>query len=257
MSDTPQPLSADILLSQKSCCGNGCRNCPYVDSHGRKNQKGSTQVAGRWQKWVIFDFDGTLADSFQLQKYALQTLAERYNWPLVTDEEFAKLREKSLKEILKSRRIPLWRVPFLMQEGQKIIANEWESVQLFAEIPEMLRALKQSDFQLGVLTSNTKDVVQTVLKNSGVRKEFSLVIAEPNLWGKHRRLQKLIQVHSWNPRIIWYVGDEVRDLEAAQKAGVQPLGVGWGFNSPQALQRTQSAVIQSPKELIHWVKQNT
>jgi phosphoglycolate phosphatase len=154
------------------------------------------------QKWVIFDFDGTLADSFEIQKHALQTLAARHGWPMVADEEVANLREKSLKEILKSRRIPFWRVPFLMQDGRKIIADQWRSVKIFPGIHGMLSALQKEGYQLGVLTSNTQEVVETVLQNASVRSHFSFIVTEPNLWGKDKRLKQLISVHDWNPQRI-------------------------------------------------------
>lgn len=205
---------------------------------------------------MIFDFDGTLADSFEIQKLALQTLAQRHNWPLISDEEFAELREKSLKDILKSRRIPLWRVPFLMQEGRKIIAEQWGSVQIFPGIQDMLLELRTEGYELGILTSNTREVVEIVLKNAGIRSYFFLIVAEPNLWGKDKRLKQLISVHNWNPQRVWYVGDEVRDLEAAQKAGTRHIGVSWGLNSANALALTKSPVVNSPKELIHWIQQS-
>jgi hypothetical protein len=46
-SATFAPLSTELLLQRGSCCGNGCQNCPYIDQHGRRHQKGSIKVAER------------------------------------------------------------------------------------------------------------------------------------------------------------------------------------------------------------------
>lgn len=40
----PEPLSADILILQGSCCGNGCLNCPYLTETGERHVKGTTLI---------------------------------------------------------------------------------------------------------------------------------------------------------------------------------------------------------------------
>ena len=48
-----------------------------------------------------------------------------------------------------------------------------------------------------------------------------------------------------------YVGDETRDITAAQKSRVQVVAVAWGFNSPQILtQFNPDHLIHHPLELL-------
>jgi phosphoglycolate phosphatase len=52
------------------------------------------------------------------------------------------------------------------------------------------------------------------------------------------------------PNDAWYVGDEVRDVEAARGAGMRSLAVSWGFNSESVLRASHpDSLAFEPSEL--------
>lgn len=70
------------------------------------------------------------------------------------------------------------------------------------------------------------------------------------LFGKKRCLNKLIQQRSLSPSTTYYIGDEVRDVEAAHAAKINSIAVSWGFNSNAKLQQANpSQLISNFEEL--------
>jgi phosphoglycolate phosphatase len=59
------------------------------------------------------------------------------------------------------------------------------------------------------------------------------------LFGKGRLIAKCLDLHQLVLDETVYVGDEVRDIQAARFAGIRPISVTWGFNSREALAAAQ------------------
>ncbi len=93
---------------------------------------------------------------------------------------------------------------------------------------------KQSD-HFGILTSNSVENVELFLKHHGLQDVFSFVSSTSKLTGKAKHLRSICRTFSIEADDIIYIGDEIRDVKAAKKAGVPVAAVGWGFNSPEAL----------------------
>ena len=54
-----------------------------------------------------------------------------------------------------------------------------------------------------------------------------------------------------HPSNVLYVGDEVRDIEAAKKAGIRIAAVTWGYNSKKALEAYKpDYLVTKPEELL-------
>ena len=82
-------------------------------------------------KLIIFDFDGTLADSFTKIVETFNELAKEYDLHQVKAEEIPALRKISSRQLLKKFGFPVWRLPFLLQKGKKMLRKKVMSVHLF------------------------------------------------------------------------------------------------------------------------------
>ena len=58
-----------------------------------------------------------------------------------------------------------------------------------------------------------------------------------SLFGKSPKLRQVLKRYGMRPGEALYVGDEVRDAEAAQAVGIAFAAVSWGFATPEALRR--------------------
>jgi phosphoglycolate phosphatase len=82
-------------------------------------------------KLAIFDFDGTLGDTYQIFIESLQDMAIRYRFKQFSPDEFEKLRGLSAQEILKELHIPIWRVPKVLSSFRETVQQRILEVCLF------------------------------------------------------------------------------------------------------------------------------
>ncbi|ALZ82727.1 phosphoglycolate phosphatase [Pseudomonas oryzihabitans] len=200
-------------------------------------------------RYVIFDFDGTLADSLPFLLSCLGELARTHGFRQPAPEEWPQLRAASLTGLLDSLGIPLWRVPRIARHYRRLLAQRGDQVAPFAEIPQALDQLQTSGLQLGLATSNSAAAVHQVLPQAGhlfPDGEFDIP-----LLGKARRLARLIRRQGVAPADALYVGDELRDLQAARRAGLGCAAVAWGYGCPTTLRAQRPDLFfEQPAELL-------
>ena len=128
--------------------------------------------------------------------------------------------------------------------------SEIPHIQLFTGIKEVLLELKKRDFQLGIITSNSRENVLASLAKNGLQDTFTFIYSG-STFGKHKVINKWLRIEKINPEKVVYVGDEVRDIDAAKKTGIKVIAVGWGINSQEALaSQNPDCLIERPRELI-------
>jgi HAD superfamily hydrolase (TIGR01509 family) len=128
--------------------------------------------------------------------------------------------------------------------------SEVPNIQLFPGIKEVLLELKKRGFQLGIITSNSRENVWTSLEKNGLQDTFTFIYSG-STFGKHKVINKWLRIENINPEQVVYVGDEIRDIDAAKKTGIKVIAVGWGFNSQEALAaHNPDFLIERPHELI-------
>jgi len=197
---------------------------------------------------LIFDFDGTLADSFSL----MLEIAYRITGigPL-TDEEVARLRRFSIMKVRKELHIPLRKVPRLVTEGRHEMRERIGEVTTFAGIADALEALHSAGHRLLVMSSNSEDNVRAFLRKQGLERYFDAVYGGVGVFDKASSLRKVLRANRLDKRQCWYVGDEVRDIIAAHKVGVRVVSVDWGYQDPAALaEHKPDVLIHQPHELV-------
>ncbi|HEV2542331.1 MAG TPA: HAD hydrolase-like protein [Methylobacterium sp.] len=182
---------------------------------------------------VAFDFDGTLADTFPWFCANLNDVAARYRFRRVEAGETERLRGLGARAILKDLGIPAWKVPLIARHMRALAAREAGQVRLFPGVPEMLAGLDAAGIALAVVSSNSESNVRRALgESAGLIRHYDCGAA---LFGKARHLRAVARAAGFDPAEMLAVGDEIRDAEAAERAGCAFAAVAWGYNSPEAL----------------------
>lgn len=203
-------------------------------------------------KEIVFDFDGTIALTLEASVRAVNKLSEKYGFRKVTNEDVEIFREKGWKQAIKGFKVSILKIPQILLDGQKEMAKEIEAVEMVEGLDRVLIELKKKGYVLGVLTSNSLENAERFFDKYNLK--FDYVYSEKTLFGKEKAINKLLEDRGLNKEEIVYVGDEIRDWEACEKAGVKMIGVGWGFNTAEALKKNGlENVAISPMELIEKV----
>jgi phosphoglycolate phosphatase len=183
---------------------------------------------------AAFDFDGTLADTMPWFNSILNTVADKYGFRKIDAAERDQLRHRDAGEILKFLGIPLWKLPAIMAHVRTLMQEIDPSVRLFDGVPDALARLKAGGLRLAVVSSNSLENVQRVL-GPETAALFDDYECGTDLFGKAAKIERLLQRHDTPPERFLLVGDEMRDIDAARKAGVRVGSVAWGYNHVDAL----------------------
>lgn len=201
-------------------------------------------------KTLIFDFDGTIANSFETIIAVANQLAKKYGYKQISKKDIPKLRNKTPFQLLAHFKISLWKLPFLIKEARKELHSYAAFQRPYKSIPEVLTKLKKKKYKIGILTSNSEENVKSFLKKNAMN-IFDFIYCGSTIFGKDKLLRKILKEKKLKKEDVIYIGDEIRDIEAAKKVGVKIAVVTWGFNSQEVLQKHHpDFLIKSPAQLI-------
>lgn len=171
---------------------------------------------------IVFDFDGTLADSWGEMVKVLKEFR-----PEIGQNELNVFREYGAARAIKKLNLSLREVLVMMVKVNGIMKKSMDKVKPFVGIKELLENLRERKIEIGILTSNNKSNIEEWLKINEIKVDW--VVAERTLLSKDKKIKRVADENTV------YVGDEVRDIEACQRIGVPVVAVTWGVNSKKAL----------------------
>jgi len=206
------------------------------------------------QKVIIFDFDGTIADTVDALVNIANSLAVEFSFAPITPEEFLLLKNLTSREIFKYSGIPLFKIPFLLKKVKRELKNKIPELKPIQGIPEALLELQENGSRLGIITSNSKGNVKEFLKINNLDNFFEFVHTGVTIFGKTTIINNVLKQKQIKTQEVIYVGDETRDIEASKKAQIKICSVTWGFNSEVALTKEYpDFLIHHPRELVEIV----
>jgi phosphoglycolate phosphatase len=198
---------------------------------------------------VIFDFDGTLADSWSVAADELVAAATTFGYRQLTRSQVEALRGLPTREVFREFGVSRWRIPRIAAHLRDRFERSAAQIKLFDGIPEMLGALNEAQILTGIVSSNSKDTIATVLGPSNMR-HVAQMECGASVFGKSRLFKRMMRKMGVAPSVTIAVGDETRDLDAAAKAGIVGLGVEWGYARPELLRSmAQGRTFRSVEEL--------
>lgn len=201
------------------------------------------------KKTIIFDFDGTIADSFELM---LAIAEEIGGIKHPSPEEIDYFKQLPLAKVVRELHIPITKFPKLILQGRQKMHEHIGEVKPFKGMPEVLQTLhKHKDFQLLLMSSNSELNVRTFLQANNLEGLFDSIEGGVAVFSKASALRKTLRHNRIEPADCYYIGDEVRDIVAASKVGVEPVAVSWGYQGREALATYHPfALVDKPAELL-------
>lgn len=183
---------------------------------------------------VIFDFDGTLANSFPWFVSIFNTIADKYKFKRVEAGELDTLRGYSARQMIQHLGVPAWKLPLIGRHAKRLMGQSAAQIALFEGVDEMLRELARQGVILAVVSSNSEANIRQVLgpENAALISYYACGAA---LFGKHVQFRKILKKSRTPRRQTLCIGDEIRDIEAARRVDLPFGAVAWGFTAVEAL----------------------
>jgi phosphoglycolate phosphatase len=182
---------------------------------------------------IIFDLDGTLADSFPWFRRHVNAVADRFAFRRVDDMDVESLRHAGSREILARLEVPLWKLPAIARHMRRLKGQHIADIPLFQGADAMLRTLSGAGFRLALVSSDSEANARRQLGELATL--FSHFDCGASIFGKATKFRRVIRRAGLAPGAVLSIGDEVRDIEAARSAGIACGAVRWGFASTEAL----------------------
>ncbi|MFP5392212.1 MAG: HAD hydrolase-like protein [Gammaproteobacteria bacterium] len=183
---------------------------------------------------AMFDFDGTLADSFPFFLSVFNTIADRHGFRRIDVSKADALRHLSAREVMTRVGMPAWKLPMVSKTFIALMQDSAAHIRPFAGIPDVLQALHRREVRLAVVSSNSEDNVRRVLGP-----ELAALIGHfecgMSMFGKASRLRTVMRAQQVEPPAAIYIGDHGTDAQAAHKAGIAFGAVSWGYAPLSAL----------------------
>jgi phosphoglycolate phosphatase-like HAD superfamily hydrolase len=202
-------------------------------------------------KLIIFDFDGTIADSFDICFDGVNELFEERGWKKVPKNQKEKAREFSAKDVLKYFKVSNYQIAFIARKLFRIIERDFHKVKIFPELRKTLKALKKQDFKIVILTSNIKRNVEPFLEREEIKDLFDDYYYKSGIFSKDRLINKLVKKYKVKKRETILIGDEIRDIKASKKSRIKMVAVTWGFNNKKALEKNNpDYLVEKPEDLL-------
>ena len=194
-------------------------------------------------KYIVFDFDGTIVDTFKVIKNIAKIELG------ASENDFELLRNEGLKSLINKKKVPFWKLPKLTLKVLSKLRNK-SNINLFPDITELISKLK-NNYKLGIVSSNSKQNIFKTLKKYKIENLFEFVYSDSSIFGKHLVLKRMCRKYNINPEDITYVGDEDRDIVAAKKIKIKNIAVTWGFNSEERLNKVApDFIVNTPLQIL-------
>lgn len=197
---------------------------------------------------IIFDFDGTIADSFD---YVADFLAGEAGLSDLSDTKRQELRGLSMAAMASKLGFHWWDGPKLMFKGRRRLNKSIKDLNSFAGMPELIRKLHAEGHELFVLSSNSTRNLKAFLHKHDIYQYILQIYGGVGMFSKGPALRKLLKQQNLEIANAVYVGDELRDIEAAQSIGLRAIAVSWGFANRDDLKDAKPAgLADTPEELL-------
>lgn len=183
---------------------------------------------------AIFDFDGTLADSFPFFLSVFNTIADRHGFRRIDIAKSAHLRHYDTRQMMEHVGMPAWKLPAASRTFMAMMKESAGSIALFDGVAEALRHLAERGVLITVVSSNSEHNVRTVLgpELSALVRQFECGMP---IFGKASRIRAVLKRCGVAAGEAICIGDQRTDAEASRKAGVTFGAVHWGYAAIEAL----------------------
>lgn len=204
-------------------------------------------------KLVIFDFDGTLADSFRWFVNTINQVAKRFRFKELDLKRMEEFRGCSARQMMAHAELSMWKLPRVSREMRRLMTERIDEIRLFDGVGAVLKRLDAAKVNIAVVTSNARENVLRVLgtDNAAHIKHFG---CGASLFGKRSKVKAAAKAFGVSLGEVLCVGDEIRDAEMAASLGVDFAGVSWGYTKPEVLQKySKIPVLQKMCDLLNMV----
>lgn len=210
---------------------------------------------------IVFDWDGTLANSTQMIVDCMRQSAMDAQLPVPTEADASQIIGLGMREAVRVLFGDLSSSDYarLTDRYREYYFAQDEATPLFEGVKEALPEFRALGFDLAVATGKGRNGLNKSLQMTGLAAYIQTTRTVDECFSKPhpQMLEELMEVHVSLPERTLMVGDTTFDLQMAQNAGVASVGVTYGAHAKEKLLgHAPMAVLDSFQQVREWILQH-
>ncbi len=201
-------------------------------------------------KHIVFDFDGTIADTTPLVPEIVNEVLRYFNKPVLTENQLDHYMSIRWKAAVKDLGIKWRELPKYAITAQKMMSKKLDTVSLCENIKELLECLSKN-YTTNIISLNSKENIEQVIKNHKID-TIEEVFSTKGKVSKKKILKKYLKEFNIEKHEMLYIGDEIGDIEACKENNIKVVAVTWGYDSKEILSAgNPDHLVDSPLEIAN------
>lgn len=196
-------------------------------------------------KFILFDFDGVIADSFRLA-FEIQKII----CPHLTEDIYRKLFEGNINDWEESINVHTEECRHNVDFFTEYVPRMKKKVQIVPGIKEVIIELEKS-YKLIVISSTITSPIQEFLEEHDLANHFAQIMGNDVHKSKIEKMKMVFEEYSVEAESCVFITDTLGDMHEAEKMEVGAIGITWGFHTPETLRRGKPfRLVEKPNELL-------
>lgn len=212
------------------------------------------------KKIVVFDLDGTLLNSIIDIAESMNEVLERNNFPTHTIEEYKFIIGKGIDNLAIDslpQTVPESDYPKYCSEIREIYGKRWMlKTKPYKGVKKLLDKLVQQEIKIAILSNKPQKYTELAVHHLLPEWKFDCIFGaregvpiKPN----PQALNEIMDLFKVNSEDCLFVGDTNIDMQTAHAAGVESVGVLWGFRPEKELKEANAShLINTPLALLNY-----
>ncbi|MCL2772485.1 MAG: HAD family hydrolase [Oscillospiraceae bacterium] len=218
-------------------------------------------------KGIIFDLDGTVADTGEDLSTAMNLMLESFGFEKKSREETLKYINMGAREFVKGclpdevKNLPNYQ-DFLEEAFKRYFGfyeeHCLENTHLYGGIAGLVKSLYEKNIKMCVLSNKQDNMTKKIVTSLLNQEYFTEILGFTDGRFPHKPKPDsalyLADRMGVTPDKTVFIGDSNIDMNTAQNAGMFPLGVTWGYRPESVLiEAGAKKIAYNPSEILDFI----
>lgn len=208
---------------------------------------------------IVFDWDGTLADSGPAVFRAIRRLIEECQYPVLTEEQILQNLGLSMKDFArKMLKVDETELPLFLKRFYAFFEEEEKKSEiLYPDAMETLNYFKQNGYNLAIATNRIRERLNKALQLTKLGDFFNYSVTADEALDKPKPLMMdfILNAFGADKTDVWMIGDSIYDAAFANNAGVRCVIIDRNFYNQEVFSAYRDLkLLPNLKALIDEIK---